>query len=248
VTAPRHLSPPRKAGAAPGATGAVRLRADAAVLLLGLLGLLLWEASGLDLQLSHAYGTVAGFAWREAWLTRTLLHDGGRWLAEGVMVALLLWAWRGQPGQVPRAQRWQALGAIVLCLLLVPLLKHFSATSCPWDLAAFGGVAHYVPHWQLLLRDGGPGHCFPSGHAVAAFAFLPLYFTLRQRHPWAARYWLAAVCVAGALFGWAQLARGAHFASHTLWSAWLCWSLGWLVCGRERELAPALSAESAFSA
>jgi membrane-associated PAP2 superfamily phosphatase len=33
------------------------------------------------------------------------------------------------------------------------------------------------------------------------------------------------VCVAGALFGWAQLARGAHFASHTMWSAWLCWTL-----------------------
>lgn len=32
--------------------------------------------------------------------------------------------------------------------------------------------------------------------------------------------------VVGTLFGWAQMARGAHYPSHTLWSAWLCW----LVC------------------
>jgi len=31
------------------------------------------------------------------------------------------------------------------------------------------------------------------------------------------------VCSIGALYGWAQLARGAHYVSHTLWSAWLCW-------------------------
>jgi membrane-associated PAP2 superfamily phosphatase len=37
---------------------------------------------------------------------------------------------------------------------------------------------------------------------------------------------LTAILVLGALFGWAQLARGAHFASHTLWSAWLCWIVG----------------------
>ena len=35
--------------------------------------------------------------------------------------------------------------------------------------------------------------------------------------------WLAAVLVAGSLFGWAQLARGAHYPSHTLWTAWWCW-------------------------
>jgi hypothetical protein len=41
-----------------------------------------------------------------------------------------------------------------------------------------------------------------------------------------ARAVLLAVLAAGALFGWAQLARGAHFPSHTLWSAWLCWVIG----------------------
>ena len=30
-----------------------------------------------------------------------------------------------------------------------------------------------------------------------------------------------------------QLARGAHFASHTLWSAWLCWTGALLMLGRQ---------------
>jgi membrane-associated PAP2 superfamily phosphatase len=112
---------------------------------------------------------------------------------------------------------------VAAVLLLVPTIKQMTATSCPWDLAEFGGVAAYVPHWRLGVYDGEPGHCFPSGHVVAAFAFLPLYFDWRSQRPRLARLSLALVCAAGALYGWAQLARGAHYVSHTLWSAWLCW-------------------------
>jgi membrane-associated PAP2 superfamily phosphatase len=188
----------------------------------GLIGLLLWEWSGLDLALARAYGGPRGFAWRDAWLTQTLLHDGGRALAWGVMAAWLLTLWIDRGVDRMRRLRW--IGVALLCLLLVPALKQLTATSCPWELQEFGGrVASYVPHWKLGVHDGGPGHCFPSGHAVAAFAFFAIHFDHREQHPRAARWLLAGVCVAGALFGWAQLARGAHFASHTLWSAWLCW-------------------------
>ena len=86
-------------------------------------------------------------------------------------------------------------------------------------------MARYVSHWQLGVPDGGAGHCFPSGHAVTAFAFLGLYFLWRGHNLPRARAWLATVAVVGRLFGAAQLARGAHYPSHTLWSAWLCWAL-----------------------
>ena len=88
----------------------------------------------------------------------------------------------------------------------------------------FGGSARYVPHWMLGSFDGGPGHCFPSGHAVAAFAFFSGWFLFRSTRPALARAWLGAVRVAGLAYGWGQLARGAHYPSHTLWSAWLCWT------------------------
>ena len=203
--------------------------------MLGLLALLAWEIGGFDLALSRHYGTHDGFPWRDAWLTRAVLHDGGRvsgWCVMAFMVGQALWP---ADDESARTQRWYWIGVSLLCLLLVPTIKRLTASSCPWDLAEFGGVAAYVPHWRLGVRDGGAGHCFPSGHAVAAFGFLSLYFDRRSQHPRSARLCLVLVCLAGALYGWAQLARGAHYLSHTLWSAWLCWS----VCALARVVAVA---------
>lgn len=214
--------------AAPGANGLRRI--DLVVTLVSLLLLLTWDASGADLAVMRSIGSVDGFAWREHWFTRALLHQGGRALAWFVLLLLIVDALRpvlaGSPGGPSRAIRARWIGVVLAGVLLVPSIKRLSSTSCPWDLAEFGGIARYVGHWQWGLADGGPGHCFPSGHAVAAFAFFAVYFLWRDHRPYAARWWLAGVLLVGLTFGWAQLVRGAHYPSHTLWSAWLCWSLG----------------------
>jgi membrane-associated PAP2 superfamily phosphatase len=203
-----------------------RWRHDLAVTLLAALLLLAWDATGADLWVSRAVRDGAGFAWRDAWLTRHLLHDGGRWAAAAVLAALVWRALRGVPGDaLDVRRRWATLGMVLLSLLVVPSFKRASATSCPWDLAEFGGSARLVSHWAWGVADGGPGHCFPSGHAVAAFCFLALYFAWRDVRPAVARRWLAAVMIAGALFGAAQVLRGAHFVSHVAWTAWICWTL-----------------------
>ena len=192
---------------------------------LGLVALLVWELGAWDLAVTRWYGNAGGFAWRDAWWLRSGLHDGGRLLAWALLALLAVDALRPLVAGPSRRERGYWLAVALACVLLVPAIKRFSTTSCPWDLQAFGGHAAYVPHWVLGLADGGPGHCFPSGHAVAAFGFLGGYFLWRPHRPRLARAWLAGVLLAGALFGWAQLARGAHFVSHTLWSAWLCWAV-----------------------
>lgn len=197
---------------------------DVAIAVLALLALLAWDASGLDLVAVRAYGSAHGFAWRDAWFTRTVLHDGGRWLAWVVLALMLADATQPILAGPPRQVRWAWLAVTLTCVLLVPTIKRATHSSCPWDLAEFGGIAAYVPHWHWGALDGGPGHCFPSGHAVAAFAFFGGYFGWRGSRPRLARVWLGVVLVAGLAFGWAQLARGAHYPSHTLWSAWLCWT------------------------
>ncbi|HEY0856970.1 MAG TPA: phosphatase PAP2 family protein [Albitalea sp.] len=204
----------------------VPLRRDAAVTLMAAAALLLWDLSGWDIAVVRWFGAAQGFAWRDAWLTSTLAHQGGRALAWLALAALAFDTLRPLVAGPSRRERARGLSATLACLLLVPALKQLSHSSCPWDLAEFGGVARYVSHWQWGVGDGGPGRCFPSGHAVAAFAFLPGYFVWRVHRPGLARAGLGAVLVAGMLFGAAQLARGAHYPSHTLWSAWLCW----LVC------------------
>jgi membrane-associated PAP2 superfamily phosphatase len=207
-------------------------RRDALVVLAALAALVAWEASGLDLALASTWGSTSGFALREHWFFRRVLHDGGRWLSGLALAACVVWAWRGDARLMARRLRFAWLGVVVLCVVAVPALKRVSQTSCPWSLAPFGGDVPYVPHWLPGVFDGGPGHCFPSGHAVAAFAFLPLYFQWRRAQPQRARRLLAATLAFGALFGGGQLVRGAHFPSHTLWSAWLCWTIGALAAHR----------------
>jgi len=200
-----------------------RRRSDLLLPLLALGLLLAWDAGGLDLPLTRLWGAADGFAWREHWFASGLLHQGGRALAWGLAGLLLLNAVRPLWSAQSRAERGWWLAMTLFCVLLIPLLKRGSATSCPWDLAEFGGVASYVSHWHVGLGDGGPGHCFPSGHASSAFAFLSGFFALRRAYPGWARAWLIGVALLGMLFGWAQMARGAHYVSHTMWTAWICW-------------------------
>lgn len=201
---------------------------DAAVAVVGLVVLVLWEFSGLDLPLARLYGSQLGFVWRDHWLTGGLLHEGARTLGWTVFGVLVLGLWRPLPFMraLGRSERLWWLATTLLCVSLIPLLKRASSTSCPWALAEFGaGAAQYVPHWVLGARDGGPGGCFPSGHASTAFAFLTGWFALRDLEPKAARRWLIVTVAAGSVLAWVQMMRGAHYLSHSLWTAWACWTV-----------------------
>ncbi|MEY4412869.1 MAG: hypothetical protein RIQ53_162 [Pseudomonadota bacterium] len=219
-----------------------RRRADLRWTLLSLLAIGAWELSRLDLRVSALFATAQGFALRDQWWLSVVLHDGVRQVSLAMLVAALPLALRAaRPLAVPVAVDvglWAALralprrlrlgwwGVTLALALLIPGLKRLSHTSCPWDLQAWGGRLAWVPHWQLGLRDGGPGHCFPSGHAVSAAAWFTLYFLLRGLHPAATgRRMLIGVLLAVAVSGLVQVLRGAHFVSHVLWSAWLCWAV-----------------------
>ena len=72
----------------------------------------------------------------------------------------------------------------------------------------------------------------------AAFAYAGGYFVLRRVSPRAAAVWLGASLVAGFALGLSQQMRGAHYMSHTLWTAWICWTVGFAI---ELILAPRAS-------
>jgi membrane-associated PAP2 superfamily phosphatase len=141
--------------------------------------------------------------------------------------------WPG-PSRGQRAGWWAVMAA---CALAIPAIKRVSLTSCPWDLAEFGGTASTVSHWLAGVADGGPGHCFPSGHAVSAFALIGAVFLWRDHSPRLARGLFVLIVMLGTLHGLVQTARGAHFVSHTLWTAWLCAALAVLASAIEKPLA-----------
>lgn len=205
----------------------IPIRRDLGLLLVTALLLFAWDASGLDLALIRWYGSPRGFAWRDAWITGNLLHDGARHASQSVVIALAL-SLRWSPHWlrcVPVATRGWWLATTLICALAVIALKRVSLTSCPWSLAEFGGMADHVSHWRWGIADGGDGHCFPSGHASSAFALIAGAYALRATHPRAARWWGAGVSLVGLMLGWVQMMRGAHYWSHTLWTAWVCWAL-----------------------
>ncbi len=196
-----------------------------------LLVLIAWDASGLDMALARWVGGPDGFALRNHWLLTRVLHDAVKMSAWGFTLLLclgLVWP-RGPLRSLPFARRLQLPVTALLASAAVSLLKGLSATSCPWDMAEFGGLAQHLSHWSgWFMADGGGGHCFPAGHAATGFAFVGGYFALRLHLPRLARTWLVVALVTGLGLGLAQQLRGAHFMSHTLWTAWICWVVGWL--------------------
>ncbi|MCB1978743.1 MAG: phosphatase PAP2 family protein [Burkholderiaceae bacterium] len=222
----------------PSTASAVRLLAWTLIALCLLLG---WDASGLDRTLAHRFGGSSGFPLRDHWFFVHVMHEDARRLAWLFAVALVLSVWWpfGVLRSSSKAERLQLAVTTLLALALVSTLKYASTTSCPWDLAEFGGVARYASHWALGSVDGGSGKCFPAGHASAGFAFVGGYFALRRNRRRAARIWLIGSLAAGIALGFSQQMRGAHFQSHTLWTGWLCWVTALLIDFASRRFAPA---------
>lgn len=129
---------------------------------------------------------------------------------------------------------WLTVLAMALGPTVVAVLKELNAYRCPWDLARFGGVADYSSGW--FVSNLNAGHCFPSGHAAAGFSLVALFFCgLLSGNRSLHRGGMAAALVLGAGFSLVRIAQGAHFLSHTLWSAaidWICAALvfaPWLI-------------------
>jgi membrane-associated PAP2 superfamily phosphatase len=184
--------------------------------------------SPVDIAIAHAF-FFDGSRWigADSWWTNQLIHHDGTLLIRSLAAAsLILWAstwWRPQ---------WQALRRPALYFFLslglsigfVGLLKTLTNVACPRDLSEFGGAFPYVhlfAHRPAALHE----RCFPAAHASSGYALVALYFVLRERSRWASRLGLAAGLVMGLIFGIAQQARGAHFVSHDVWSAWLVWTI-----------------------
>jgi membrane-associated PAP2 superfamily phosphatase len=192
---------------------------------------LLWDASGWERSLMNLWGDANGFSMQHHPFLETWLHGHLRTLGWAFYCAAWIWALWPHPSRIAgRSDRMALMGVVTLNLLLINLLKFFSSTSCPWSVADWGGVAQYVSHWRWGTPDGGPGRCFPSGHASTAWAFAPLviaaWWPLSQPRSVTWARLITVVFVTGAvLTGVTQTLRGAHYPSHSAWTALICWGV-----------------------
>jgi membrane-associated PAP2 superfamily phosphatase len=180
-----------------------------------LLILAVFHFGGVDRALaSHFYDAAAGrFQLKDTWLLAVAGHTGLKWTMLGLWVLCLAWG-----STLRRGALYMAAIALV-----VSLLKHYSPVSCPWDLVEYGG------------REPQAGGCLPAAHPLTGFALFGLYLALRQDRSPAARITLAAAWAIGIAAGAVQVARGAHFASHVLWTAWVAWAVTLLLAAGGRR-------------
>jgi membrane-associated PAP2 superfamily phosphatase len=163
-------------------------------------------ATLLDGQLIAPFydAQARSFRLRDAAALETLGHTGLKWLMVGFWLFCVVWG-----GALRR-------GAVYMALIVaaVVALKQYSPYSCPFDLPDYGGTRPLA------------GRCLPAAHPVIGFALAGLYLALRNRgERRAARHALAAALLIGMAAGAVQVARGAHFPSHVLWTAWVAWAV-----------------------
>jgi membrane-associated PAP2 superfamily phosphatase len=194
--------------------------------------------SGWDLSVARRFfdETAQGFPWRDAvWLEvighhlLKLVPIGVALIALGLALGTYVFPrWRRLRGAA-----WALAAALALGPFVVTQLKSLTVAHCPWDLREFGGyasfAADYGGSWWAPSRAEA-GRCLPSGHAGAGFCLLALYFfgwaAGRPAWRWGG---LAAGAIAGMLFGLIRVMQGAHFPSHVMWSAVVCWLAAALV-------------------
>lgn len=201
--------------------------------------LLLFEPSRLDFAVADLfYVKGLGFIGRHNDFLEDVLHDRAKQLVVAVAVlALVGFLLSLLPTRLRPLRR--ILGYVVLAMGLstgaITLLKKATEIHCPWSLEQYGGVEHFSPVLGPRAEPvEKPGRCWPGGHAAAGFALFALFFALRDRHPRSASTALIVALSLGTLFSLVRMAQGAHFLSHNLWTAALCWliSLGlydWLL-------------------
>ena len=160
--------------------------------------------------------------------TEQIIHNGGRRviisIATTALVAYLL-SLQGKWLADYRRPLAYFLWVLVLSVLAANIGKALTNVDCPWDLVQYGGT-----RFQFGLFEDKPpvlprGRCFPGGHRSSGFALFALYFIGRKYD--FPRAWLSLLpaTLFGGLFALGQWSRGAHFPSHDLTSAYICWMI-----------------------
>jgi len=193
--------------------------------------LILWlgQYTDIDLRLADmVFDRARGvFPWQHAWFAEQFNHVILKAILSclaGAAVVFAAWdCWRPQLHWAP-AQRlgMRVLGMSAISVpVVVSLLKRASSSHCPWDLQRYGGSAPYIRLLELMPAGVDPGHCLPGGHASSALWLIALSAFWWPEQPRKALA-VGALAMAFALgVGFVQQLRGAHFLTHTLWSAWI---------------------------
>lgn len=208
------------------------------------------KLSGLDLAISDYYysADLAGFPARANDVLEVIGHKSAKSILLAAWFVLLGGAVAAHFDPATRPWRrvlWATVLGMALGPTIVSILKSITSFPCPWDLHRYAGFAEETG--QIFVAPRFAGQCFPAGHSAGGFSLFALYFGLRViGRPEAARWAFVLTLVVGIAFSYVRVIQGAHFVSHTLWSAgidWICAGLPFCLISRRLPL-PAVEQET----
>lgn len=202
--------------------------------------LILFEVYQLDLIVADWIYNLEGHTWslKDSFILENLLHRGGR-TAVGILFLMILASaiydhtFKSLQYAKPK---YVLLGSIIFSVSVVSIAKQLTHIGCLWDYQRYGGVDIYTAIFSRLPLGHSERACFPAGHASGGYTWVALFYYFVITKPQYRWYGLAFGLFIGLTFDLAQQFRGAHFASHGLWTlgiAWLMSSCIFLVAFRE---------------
>lgn len=188
----------------------------------------LFEVTTIDLAVQDRLFDFSAGTWmidRNEPVARALFYTGPK-----VVLALLGLALLVAVVRPPRGRSRRPFATALLTLGGVPLIvgwgKDVTNVFCPWDNTRYGGQVPYVRVIERFpdgTRPARRGRGFPAGHASGGFALVGLAALARTRREQLSAIALAAII--GGTMGGYQMAKGAHYLSHTVVTALLAWIL-----------------------
>jgi len=190
----------------------------------------LCELTGIDLWVQDHFYNFATHRWlvdADAPLPRLLFYKGPKALIWAFGICMIAAAvFYGKLPRIPFARRdiIVLIATLATAPALIALGKATTNTFTPSQIRRYDGnvpyvkvIEHYPPNDHPLKRGRG----FPAGHASGGFALLALAGLANTRR--ARTLGIAIGLTAGTTMGTYQMLKGAHYLSHTLVTAFICW-------------------------
>ena len=193
--------------------------------------LILWTIYilGIDERITRLFfdPLTQQFPWRNYWFLEVVMHYWIKYavvvLAVMVLAAFALSFRIGSIAPLRRVLLFLVL-AMGLSTAAVSYLKGVNPKQCPYDLKMYGGYAPYVALFEKTPEGVKPGRCWPGGHSSTGFCLMAFYFAGRHLRNRRLAYWgLFGGFGLGFVLGLGRVMQGAHFLSHQLWTALICW-------------------------
>jgi len=201
-----------------------------------------FELTNADVAVQDRLYDFAADRWlidAHASLPRGVLYTGPKAALIALGSALLMlalspehWRWRGRFAEPARRHLWVALLTLGGVPAAIGQVKAVTNVFSPSEIRRYGGDVRYVrvfDSFPAAERPARAGRSFPAGHASGGFALVALGGLARIRRWQIAGFALGGV--AGGAMGFYQMAKGAHYLSHTLVTALLVW-IGFLLWRR----------------